>query len=175
MSPNTAAVTEALSIRKRFEMPKNSSWTFQPLEMRKLHCLRTSKFKYPVAQHHIPEDWNPVICISSKLNDSTLSCYVTVLLMFCIHQNASVGFKFGKLFVIGSSISMGWFCYLSHVVCCSLHAAVRTLLFCECHNETSLKVLHTHICLSHQPILGYSCHFPVLTLPSPLFLSQLLW
>jgi len=42
MSLNTAAVTEALSIRKRLEMSKNSSWTFQPLEMRTLHCLRTS-------------------------------------------------------------------------------------------------------------------------------------
>jgi len=107
MSLNTAAVTEALLIRKRFEMSKNSSWTFQPSKMRTLHCLRTSEFKYPVTQHHIPEDWNPVICISSKLNGSTLSCYVTVLLMFCIHQNASVGFKFGKLLVITSSISMG--------------------------------------------------------------------
>jgi hypothetical protein len=124
MSPNTAAVTEALSIRKRFEMSKNSFWTFQPLEMRTLHCLRTSEFKYPLTQHHIPEDWNPVICISSKLNGSTLSCYVTVLLMFYIHQNASVGFKFGKLFVIGSSISMGWFCYLSHVGCRTLQMFV---------------------------------------------------
>jgi len=107
MSSNTAAVTEALSIRKRCEMSKNSSWTFQLSEMRTLHYLRTSELKYPVTQHHIPEDWNPVICISSKQNSNTLSCYVTVLLMFSIHQNASVGFKFGKLFVIGSSISIG--------------------------------------------------------------------
>lgn len=124
MSLNTAAVTEALSIRERCEMSKNSSWTFQLLEMRTLHCLRTSELKHPVTQHHIPEDWNPVTCISSKQNGSTLSCYVTVLLMFSFHQNASVGFKCGRLFVIGSSISIGWFCYLTPVGCRTLQMFV---------------------------------------------------
>ena len=134
MSLNTTAVTGALSIRKRCEMSKNSSWTLHLLEMRTLHCLRTSELKYPVTQHHTPEDWNPVICISSKWNGSTLSCYITVLLMFSVHQNASVGFKFGKLFVIGSSISIGWFCYLSHVGCRTLQMFVvlSTQLFLLC-------------------------------------------
>jgi hypothetical protein len=40
--PWTLQLSQALLIRKRFEMSKNSSWTFQPLEMRILHCLRTS-------------------------------------------------------------------------------------------------------------------------------------
>jgi hypothetical protein len=94
-----------------------------------------------------------------------------------------LGFKFGKLFVIGSSISMGWFCYLSYVGCRTLQIFVvlsaQLFLLC-CFTSVTMRQVYkdasgTHLLILSTHFKMFLPLFPVLTLPSPLFLSHLLW
>jgi len=38
---------------------RHSCWQFRPLKMRLICCFETAETKYPVAQHHIPEQGTP--------------------------------------------------------------------------------------------------------------------